>query len=85
MSRKGPQTRYLRWWRGQDLNLRPSGYEPTSLVPAGAVERPSALCFRGFRPLAVPSHPGLFRRLLPDLAEDLAYTRRQIELGRTGQ
>ena len=27
MSRKGPLTRYFSWWRGQDLNLRPSGYE----------------------------------------------------------
>ena len=31
ISRKGPLTRYFSWWRGADLNRRPSGYEPDEL------------------------------------------------------
>jgi len=27
---KKASTLVFRWWRGQDLNLRPSGYEPSS-------------------------------------------------------
>ncbi len=40
MSRKGPLTRYFSWWRGQDLNLRPSGYEPDELPDRATPRRP---------------------------------------------
>src|SRR5690606_7235074 len=39
MSRKGPLTRYFRWWRGQDLNLRPSGYERSGASPNNVCRR----------------------------------------------
>ena len=49
MSRKGPLARYFRWWRGQDLNLRPSGYEISdrNLSPYHCV--PDCALLQGFR------------------------------------
>ncbi len=35
--RKGPRSKDFSWWRGQDLNLRPSGYEPDDLQGQGCV------------------------------------------------
>ena len=54
MSRKGPLTRYFSWWRGQDLNLRPSGYEPDSRAPAWSRSVPSRTSELGFRAFDVP-------------------------------
>jgi transcriptional regulator with XRE-family HTH domain len=52
-SRKGPLNWFFTWWRGQDLNLRPSGYEPWK----GHIEQCRLVSFRaiyqGFRDFVV--------------------------------
>ncbi len=65
MSRKGPLTRYLSWWRGQDLNLRPSGYEPEELpdlayppVPSSTSEVRFRACRRASPYHCVPMNIG---------------------------
>ena len=63
------------WRRGQDLNLRPSGYE--RFVPACAAECRFPLRHKGSRRLAVPHRTDPYRPLLPDLAEDPADTAMQ--------
>jgi hypothetical protein len=54
MIRKGPLTRYLSWWRGQDLNLRPSGYETDSQPLLASRSVPSSTSEVGFRAFDVP-------------------------------
>ena len=61
--RKGPLTWYFTWWRGQDLNLRPSGYEPSDrcVFPCGSVPiSPSELDFRPY------GCAGPYRRIASD-------------------
>ena len=33
-NKKPPKGGYKNWWRGEDLNFRPSGYEPDELPTA---------------------------------------------------
>ena len=44
----------FRWWRGQDLNLRPSGYETDSQPLLASRSVPSSTSEVGFRAFGVP-------------------------------
>ncbi len=62
LSEKAPDL-VFRWWRGQDLNLRPSGYEPSDrcVFPCGSVPiSPSELDFRPY------GCAGPYRRIASD-------------------
>ena len=54
------------------MNLRPSGYEPTSLVPPCTRWCRSPLCHKGFEHFAVPDGTVPVRPVQPDLAEIVA-------------
>ena len=56
MNRKGPLSWDFRWWRGQNLNLRPSGYEPDSQALLATRSVPSSTSEVGFRAFDVPVH-----------------------------
>jgi len=54
----GPKARLLkgfRWWRGQDLNLRPSGYEVVRHDAGWCRSMPKGASLQGFPDLAVPA------------------------------
>src|ERR1700727_1809892 len=59
--RTGPYLR-LPWWRGQDSNLRPSGYEPDELPDCSTPRRSPCSSKKHARPKALgaqshPAHP----------------------------
>src|SRR5690349_13613117 len=49
-----PADLHARWWRGKDLNLRPSGYEPDELPDCSTPRRTS----EGSKATGRPPRPG---------------------------
>gem|GEM_PF-3431602 len=47
----------FRWWRGKDLNLRPSGYEVTNAADVCSLLVPSSTCEQHLRSFVLPSTP----------------------------
>ncbi len=70
----------FRWWRGQDLNLRPSGYERDDQLVSPYHRVPDRALLLGFRVRSYRRRASPYRPLLPDLAEDLADARMQDQL-----
>jgi len=58
--RTGPDL-HLRWWRGQDLNLRPSGYEPAQRRTFWSRVLPCSTADEAIREALVTSTPVLSR------------------------
>ncbi len=64
-SEKWGLTCYFNWWRGQDLNLRPSGYEADCRLPASAGRCHLILLRMGSERLASQSVPSPIRWSCP--------------------
>ena len=84
------------WWRGQDLNLRPSGYEPDELPDCSTPRRllctvatqprhsnPTGNLRTIVAPVARTTNMPLFSRSHKASADDLASLRAEVEALRT--